>query len=220
MKLYNKELTEKYVPFAMEKQLFFGGIVGKMNWNVNLDAGEISFDDNLFFPMQILGTFSHSSETWLWGWANNGSNIPENLLEQSNKLKEYGDSHKIDFLADNQFKIERDNMHYFGLIALGVFNADGYYLGNYGDGTLCLTISSKEIGKKFPNDHHSIFTVFPQLISQYEINHKEAFVNYLTQKGYKIGKTEDEIIGGNGKNKVKANFDNLDRLIKLKSIDD
>ena len=59
MELYNKELLEKYGAFALEKQLFFADIVGEMNWSVDLNLGEINFEEGLFFPMQVLGTFSH-----------------------------------------------------------------------------------------------------------------------------------------------------------------
>ncbi|MDR2901425.1 MAG: hypothetical protein LBV20_07910 [Treponema sp.] len=219
MQCFNNELIQKYAAFAMEKQLSFADIVGSKNWNVDINKGEISFDDEFVFPMQILGTFSHSSETWLWGWANTQSGIPEKLLEQSKLLQEYGHSHNIDFLTQEQFEIERDDMHRIGLLALGMFNADGYYLGNYGAGTMCLTISSDEIRKKFSNSHHSIFSVFSGLISQYEINHKDAFVNYLTQKEYQIEKNGTEIIGTKGKDIVKALFDTLDRLETLTNIE-
>ena len=233
MEFYNRKLIEKYGAFAFEKQLFFAGIVEKMDWNVDIKKGEISFGDHLTFPMQILGTFSHSSETWLWAWANKQSGIPEKFLEHADKLKKYGDANNIDFLKEDQFEIERDDMHYIGLIALGITEANGYYLGNYGAGTMCLTINTKENGNKFPNDHISIFTVFPQLISQFEVNHKEAFVHYLNTKQYVMETNENEIIGTcgirrraseserrfpSGKDKVKATFDNLDRLAKLESI--
>jgi len=215
MDFYNKELIEKYGAIATEKQAFFADIVGEMDWNVDMQQGEILFGNDLAFPMQVLGTFSHSSETWLWAWANSKSGISEELLEQANELKNYGEKFKIEFLTEEQFEIERNDMHYIGLIALGMGGSNGYYLGNYGAGTMCLTIKSQELEDKFPNSHHSIFTVFPQLISEYDINHKEAFVNYLSQKQYKMETNGNEIIGKSGKNTVKAIFDDLGRLAEL-----
>ena len=217
MELYDVKLVEKYGAFAIEKQLFFANIVGERNWNVDVQKGEIYFGEDLVFPIQIIGTFAHSSETWLWAWANSESGIPEKLLGHAKKLKEYGTVHKIDFLTEDQFEIERDDMHYIGMIALGITGSNGYYLGNYGAGTLCVTINTEEIGEKFPNDHVSIFTAFPQLISRFEINHKEAFVNYLNTKKYDVKRNENEVVGVCGENKVEAIFDRLGRLIKLNS---
>lgn len=219
MELYNPDMMGKYGGMAMEKQLFFADVVGKMDWNVDMAKGEIAFGGNYVFPMQILGSFSHSSETWLWGWANSQSNLPEKLLIQANKLREYGDINKIDWLVNGQFEINRNWMHYIGHIALGMFEASGYYLGNFGAGTICLTISAKDIDQKFPNNPLSIFTVFPQLISRYEVNHKESFVNYLIQKKYEIEKNGNEILGKNGEYKVKASFDNMGRMTELKNIE-
>jgi hypothetical protein len=69
--------------------------------------------------------------------------------------------------------------------------------------------------KNFSNKHILIFSIFPQLISQYEINHKESFINYLDKKEYKIEKIENKIIDKNGKDIVNADFDTLERLIEL-----
>ncbi|MCL1992792.1 MAG: hypothetical protein FWG66_07580 [Spirochaetes bacterium] len=79
MELYNKELVENFGAFAVEKQLFFAGMIGKKDYDVDIGKGEISFGGDLVFPMQILGTFSHESETWLWSWANTKSGLPESL---------------------------------------------------------------------------------------------------------------------------------------------
>ena len=217
MEIITKELIEEFGGFAMEKQLFFADMAGEMGWNVDLQEGEITFADGLFFPIQMLGTFSHSSETWLWAWANAESGIPANLLKQAKMLKKYGKTHKIDFLTKDKFEVERNDLHSIGLIAVGLCEASGYYLGNYGAGTMCLTINPEDF-EKFPNDHISIFTSFPKLISQFEINHKAALVNYLTQKNYTVEAKDNEIIGFSEKGKVKASFDNLCRLIELKDI--
>jgi hypothetical protein len=218
MEFYNSGLIEKYGAFAIEKQSFFADIVQEMDWNADIEKGQIIFGGNLIFPIQILGTFSHSSETWLWSWANSRSGIPEKLLEHAKKLKKYGNVNKIDFFTESEFEIERDGMHYIGMVALGITEADGYYLGNYGAGTICLTVNAENAGKKFPNNHISIFSTFPQLMSQFAINHKEAFVHYLNAKQYAVETNENEIIGIRDKNKVKAVFDNLGRLTNLKDI--
>jgi hypothetical protein len=215
VEFFNKELVEKYGGFAMEKQLFFADMVGKLSWNVDVESGEITFGNEMTFPMQILGTFSHSSESWLWAWANTKSGLPEKVVDQSKKLKQYGEANGIEFLTEADFQIGKDDMHYIGLVAVGHGKSEGYYLGNYGAGTMCLTVNSMEIGEKFPNAHHSIFTVFPQLISQFKIDHKKAFENYLLHKKYSLEKDGNVIVGIGGNKKVEATFDDLGRLKNL-----
>ncbi len=71
-----QELIERYGGIALDKQIDFGEIIGNNNWNVDMQQGIISFGLNLVFPIQVLGTIAHSSQTWLWAWANTMSGLP------------------------------------------------------------------------------------------------------------------------------------------------
>ena len=210
-----QELIEKCGGIALERQLHFGEIVGDLSWNVDMQTGEISFGDKFAFPFQILGTFSHSSETWLWAWANERSGIPANLIKQALTLQKYGQDNEIDLLKNSEFDANKTDLHLIGSIALGIFNVSGYYLANYGQGTMCVTIKSDKIDNSYTNNHYSIMTVFSQLISKFEMNHKNALINYLQAKGYET-KEEGSILTGSKDGKViTAEFDNLSRLTKL-----
>ena len=74
-----QELIERYGGIALDKQLAFGEAIGNNNWNVDMTQGTISFGEDLTFPVQVLGTISHSSQTWLWAWANPKSGVSENV---------------------------------------------------------------------------------------------------------------------------------------------
>ena len=96
-----QELLECYGAIALEKQLpFYNDVVQDRGWGVDMDRGTITFGDDYEFPMQILGTFSFSSQTWLWAWANEASQIPKNLLKDSLELKKYGE--KPDYYWDDE----------------------------------------------------------------------------------------------------------------------
>lgn len=210
-----QELIEKYGGIALEKQHNFGNMVGDLSWNVDMQTGEISFGDKFIYPFQILGTFSHSSETWLWAWANERSGISDNLMKQARALQKYGEENEIALLRNSEFDATKNDLHLIGLIASGMFNSSGYYLANYGQGTMCVTIKSDKIDKNHENSHHSILTVFPQLISLFEMNHKNALINYLQAKGYET-KDDNNVLTGSKEGKViKAEFDELFRLTKL-----
>ena len=208
-------LIEQYGGFALEKQDNLANLIGELPWNANLDDGEIRFGDNLFFPIQILGTFSHSSQTWLWAWANSQSNIPQNLLQQALTLKQYGENHGIDLLSNDTVGASETDLHFIGLIASGMFNSSGYYLADYGEGILCVTISSADIDRSFSNDHLAIMTIFPQLIALYEMNHKNALTRYLQQKGYQIQAGENQLTATKGDKTIRAEFDQLSRMTQL-----
>ena len=210
-----QELMEYYGGITLEKQQHFSNIVGDLSWNVDIQAGEITFGNRLIFPFQILGTFSHSSETWLWAWANEQSGIPGSLMEQALALRRYGQDNGIDLLRVDQFDATQKDLHLIGIIASGMFGSSGYYLADYGQGTMCITIKSGQIDKSFENSHHAVLTIFPQLISIFEMNHKNALMNYLQAKGYDVNVDESGLEGSKNGKVVKAVFDELSRLTKL-----
>lgn len=210
-----QELPERFGGIALEKQNHFGEIIGNNNWNFDMGAGEISFGENLIFPKLILGTFSHSSETWLRAWANTGSGIPENLMRETLQLKNYGEKNDIDLLKINQFETTKDDLHKIGMIASGMFGASGYYLANYGQGTMCMTVKSEEIDKTFQSSQQKILTTFSQLISIYEMNHKNALKNYLLLNNYEISENAIILTGTKNGQTIKAEFGELSRPAKL-----
>lgn len=210
-----QELLERYVGIAFEKQLDFAEVIGTNGWDFDMDKGTISFGENLVFPVQILGTFSHSTQTWLWSWANVESGIPENITRQALQLRKYGNDNKIDRLTNDTFDFSTAELHLIGVVASGMFDSSGYYIADYGQGAMLATIKSDQVDKLRKDQHHRIFTVFAQLISQFDVNHKSALTNYLIAKGYTIAESENTITGTKNGNDVTGEFDELSRLTNL-----
>lgn len=177
---------------------------------------EISFGPNLDFPIQVLGTFSHSSETWLWAWANKKSGLSEHIMQQALQLKKYGEDQGIDLLSSSSFDFSKDELHRIGLIASGMFNASAYYIADYGQGAMLVTIKSDLIDRQRQDDHLRILSVFPQLISQFEMDHRIALQRYLEEKGYKISEQGARLTATKRGDTITADFDEFSRLSNLK----
>ena len=209
------KLLEQYGGVGLDKQHSLAEIIGDNNWNIDVDKGTISFGHDLEFPMQILGTYSHSSETWLWAWANEGSNLPSELLQQADALKKYGEENNLDFLTTDQFKAEATDSHAIGIIASGMFNSSAYYCGDFGDGIIAVTIDSEKIDSFEFNEQLRILSVFPNLISIFIVDHQKALYNYLQAKGYSITKEENSIIAKKNEEIISAEFDEMGRLTKI-----
>lgn len=212
-----QELLEQYGGIGLDRQRNLYEVIGDNSWNADLTKGEISFGGHLAFPIQVLGTFSHSSQTWLWAWANTQSGIPPNLLQQALQLKSYGETHEIPLLKHSDFDAAINDLHLIGIIASGMFNASAYYLADYGQGIMLVTFKSPIIDKTDSVDIARVSTVFPELISTFEMNHRAAFENYVKSKGFNIAKQEHQIIAEKNGTKITAVFDELSRLTKLHS---
>jgi hypothetical protein len=209
-------LLERYGGIALDKQLDFADIIGDNNWNVDMDKAEISFGANLIFPIQVLGTISHASQTWLWAWANTKSGLTENVTKQSYALKKFGEENEIDLLRNDSFDFSKEDLHLMGIIASGMYNASAYYIADYGQGAMVVTIKSDAIDKLKNQNHQRIFTVFPQLIAQFDMDHKNAFSNYLIAKGYALSAEGNNVTGTKNGNTVTGLFDEQMRLTNLK----
>ncbi len=211
-----QELLERYACIAWEKQKDFAEVIGNNNWNVDMGKGEISFGPHLHFPIQVLGTISHAAQSWLWAWANTRSGLSPQVIEQSLQLKAYGEENNISLLSSDSFDFSKDELHIIGMIASGMSGASGYYIADYGQGAMVVTIKNELIDKQRKDSHHAILMVFPQVISQYDMNHRLALKHYLNAKGYTITENGQELSGTRNGDTIDATFDELSRLTQLK----
>ncbi len=206
-----KDLVHQNAGLSFEKQQNFNDLTGSLAWNIDLGTGILSFG-NLEFPIEVIGSLSFNDYSWMWGWANAKSGIPENLLGGSLKMKEIGEKKQIEELTEGHYNVEEGFEHQMGFVASGLLNADAYFCANYGQGTMVLTLKSNNIPKIDTNKFEKVLTSFPQLISGIELDHKETFKNYLIDRDFKI-KIDSNKIEGLKNNKVLiAEFDGLSRM--------
>ncbi|MEP0211592.1 MAG: DUF6882 domain-containing protein [Cellulophaga sp.] len=208
------DLVENYAGLSFEKQYIFGDVIGDNGWQLDMGKATIAFGE-LSFPIQVIGSLSFNTSSWMWGWANTQSGIPENLLLQSNKLKEFGEEHAINELIEPHFNVDENFEHKMGMVACGLFNSKSYYCANYGQGTLVVTIDDNKIPAIDKSKLEKVLTVFPQLISSISIAHVSALKNYLIDRDFKLSMSDKEIKGEKDGKVVTAEFDDLGRLQSL-----
>ncbi|TPN88077.1 hypothetical protein FHK87_07155 [Aquimarina algicola] len=210
-----EELFEQHAGLSFEKQINFSEVIGSEPWQFDMGTGSISFGENLSFSVQIIGSLSFNDNSWMWGWANTKSGIPEHLLQKSNALKKLGEEKQIKELIEAHYSVDPNFEHKIGMIACGVFNANSYYCANYGQGTLVVIIDDKSIPKINMDNIERVMTSFPEFITTMDINHKSAFKNYLLDRGFQIKVEASKIEGLKNAKTITADFDTLDRLKNL-----
>ena len=210
-----QELFEKYAGICSEKQENILELIGDRTWNADMIEGTLTFGEDLIFPAQILGSVSHIDNSWLWIWANKNAEYNEKMIRQADDLKKYGELHSIYELSAPSFEVYENDWHKIGMIASGLYDYSFYYSGNYGEGSALFTVKSSKINKNMKNNPENILKVFPKLISIFEMNHRNAFRHYLLAKDFSISEEDKNISGKHENFYLKAEFDELDRLIKL-----
>ena len=210
-----QELFEKYAGISSEKQENILELIGDKAWNADMIEGTLTFDEDLIFPAQILGSVSHIDNTWLWIWANKNAEYSEKIAILANNLKEYGNQYSISELSSPSFDVLENDSHKLATIAVGLYDYSFYYIADYGNGAAIFAVNSSEINKNMKANPENILKIFPKLISIFEMNHRNAFRHYLLAKDFSISEEDKNISGKHENFYLKAEFDELDRLIKL-----
>jgi hypothetical protein len=212
-------LYTEFVISSFDKQLRLADAHGEDSWGFNMTNGEITFNDSIAYKIQILGSEDHVNETWMWGWANKASNIPDELLVVGNELRSYGEKHAIAQLTTGKRSLDDLDGHTVGLIACGFANAKAYYRCPYENGALFVLITDAKLELAIENKIVRATRVIPECVSALEVtDHRKATAAYLRQNGFDVvddGSTL--LVPGDGQPVITADFDEMNRLTKLES---
>lgn len=209
-------LIERFAAIGLDKQHNLAEIIGERDWQVDLDQQKIYFGDDLSYSIQVLGSFSFDSESWLWAWANVQQGLAPELIQQANALKAYGEQHNISFLTEAMSECEETTAHLVGMLASGLFANSCYYAARHEHGIFLVSFTDPAIDAVASLDQARISSVFPQIISLFEMNHHNALQHYLTDKEFRLDKVSPtQIVAHKHNVTVSAAFDELSRLTAL-----
>lgn len=116
------------------------GLGSADRWDLDQTTGMITWtfpDKTATAPAQILGSFSPTSGSWLWAWAN--QNILPDMSRDARIFRDWAEANGHPALA--QPKIEADEKAAATLVALAVrvTKAAGYYRGPGGNSFAIIT---------------------------------------------------------------------------------
>jgi Family of unknown function (DUF6882) len=180
----NKLFTylENYGLLSLEKQDKLADVIGEHTYEIDLDDGTIRFD-SAEFPFQVLGTESDNTLTWLWAWAEEQTEIQENLITTSRTLRDWGEKEDLPELFTPSVDLGLVDGLAFALIASEVCKASCFYHDVYEGGSLFILLFDNRIDSQPSCNLTRLSKQFLNLISLYELNHKNALLSYLNAKG-------------------------------------
>ena len=211
------ELLFRHTVSSFDKQLHLAELVEGLEWHLDLASGILSFGDRYAWRIQLLGTEAEETQTWLWAWANEASNLPPSLLQSSLQLRAFGEEQQIPELSTPMFPLDGIDGHLLAMLASGVCEADAYYHCPYEGGAAFVLIEDENFPKNTEPPLQRIASVFPQAIASIEIeNHGEALTGYLEHYSL-VGEVEGNtlVVREDGEAVLTAAFDEEDRLAKL-----
>jgi hypothetical protein len=141
-KLLNSSLAEMN---AMNQRLADGyGLGSHDRWDVDQTTGVLAFSNGgateVICDVEILGTYSSITSTWLWGWAN--ESVLKVLTENVLRVKEYGEREGLNDLRERKVECSEAEAWAFAALASKVLGGLGVYRGPTGRGYVMMMIKT------------------------------------------------------------------------------
>lgn len=210
-------LLTRHIAASFDKQLHLMELVAGLDWQIDVTSGVLSFGDRYNWRIQLLGTESEESGTWLWAWANTASGLSSDLLSSARALLILGQLREIAELTQPELSLLNVDVHSLAMIASGLCQANGYYRAPYDGGALFVLIHDETFPTARPLPLARICSVFPQAISSVSIpDHRLALSAYLEYYGLH-GKDENGrlVVVQEEQTVLTAEFDEQNRLLEL-----
>lgn len=208
---------EQFALLSLEKQDKLDILFGDYTYTLDLDAGKIRFNDNLDIAFQVLGTESDNTLVWLWAWADEQpEDVPENLLRAARELKVWGSCEGVHEFTHPSVDLHQADGRVLSLIAGELCKASCSFRDVYDGGSAYLLLYDKAIDEQPSFDLSRLSRRFLDLISRYEINHRNTLISYLRSSGISIAESDSSItcLLDSGE-RLSAGFDSAGRLTHL-----
>ena len=208
---------DQHAAATFDKQSFLNDVVGELDWEFTMDTGVLGFGGLHRWRAQFLGTQAEQSGTWMWGWANEASAIPDKLLACANSLRKLGADKDISEMTQGRLSADELDGHFWSILATGLCKANAYYRGPYEGGAIYLLIKDTNYVQQVDHPLARLATVFPQAISTYTIgNHRHALTGHAEFLGLSVQPNGNAIIVADSQGKqLSAEFDDQNRLTDL-----
>lgn len=181
---------------AIARQMAMGEmVIGDSGWNVDIKNGTISFGDKKF-DSGILGTESEIEGTWLWGWANKESGLPERAAAPARRasklLKDVPEFSNPSFMLD-----ELHNGHNIAMVCCGISDSNVcYYRCPYDGGALFVQISGLPEDVFAPLAPAPLIRRYLEVIQSFYCDHRLLAAGMLWLNGYEFEASAARIEGG------------------------
>ena len=213
-----QSLFHEYGAASLGKQVRLQELVGERNWDLDLDTGILSFEGRFQFPIQLLGTESEQSGTWLWAWANRSIANP-NVLAQAEQLRAYGAQYEVTEFTEAQVPLDGVNGHTLSLVAAGLCGADAYYRGPYEGGAAYMLLQGPELRPWEELSTVAFIHLFTQFIQSFPVHHHTALTGFARQSGWQCSGTAACLdCVSPRREQIHATFDELGRLTGMQSV--
>ncbi len=181
-----RKVFSRFAAAGFARQLAFSEFLGDHDWDVDLAAGTVDFGAERVFDVQLIGTESDVSDSWLWAWANDASQLPVPVLTLAGQLREFGENEQLKELTDATFPRDVAGGHALTLLASGYFGNCAYYRGPYKGGALFFLVIGlpPEVSGPIPSRH--ALGALSQVTAQFDVEHRTLAESLFRSENYVV----------------------------------
>ncbi len=176
-----QKYLEQYALLSLEKQDKLEALIGEHLHELDLDAGVIRFD-RFQFPMQVIGTESDNTLTWLWAWADEQTELPSHLMQSAIQLRNWGAGEGLSEFTLPSVDLNRADGNAIALVSAEVCRASCFYQDDYEGGAVFLLLFDAMIDGGPSFDRQRLVRRLADLFSRYDLNQRNTLLSYLTAK--------------------------------------
>ena len=203
---------------AVSRQKKMGELViGENGWNVDVKNRRIRFGESEF-DCGIIGSESYQSNTWLWGWANTESGVPEICFAPSRRAKRNLPECE-EFLTGKFMLDEIHTGHNLSMITVAASEKNAcYYLCPYDGGAIFVQIEGLPESVFAPISLDELAREFLEIIRSFYCDHKLLAAGFLHQNGYSFEDGGDFISAAGGTRTIRFDFEEIDGIFRVVNI--
>ena len=214
-----QSLFDRHVGASMLRQEALAEQVGGARWGVDLDRQTLSVqtDPPRTLAVQVLGSESESSRTWMWGWANVASQLPPASLRQVERLRDFGAANAIPELTTPVLPVREWDGHRLSMVAAGLADAPGYFCCPYDGGALFVLITEPSPRTAVELPVLRLTRALPQALTAFRVvDHRLTLEGLATWLGLRL-EPEGEVIRVTGTDgSATVRFDAQHRVAEIK----
>ena len=113
-------------------------------------------------------------------------------MRDSFALQRYGKENGIAWLTERTFELEQDDVEAVAAVAVGIVQADGYYLAFHAAGIAVFSLRDTRLQQALAAENPARAAVIPEMVATFMLyKQHEAVAEYLRQAGYQIEQGEN-----------------------------
>ncbi len=186
---------ERYALAALEKQDRLAGVAGDGPYDLLLDAGKVRFASGYEFSLQVLGTESDNTFTWLWAWAEEQTELHPNIVQTSLALREWGAREGVAVFTSPATDLDVADGNAIALIAVQVAQASCFFRDAYEGGAAYLLLFGEAIDRGPSFDRARLARHFTDIVARYEVDPRRTLRSYFTITGLPFAERGRAVIG-------------------------